>query len=106
MAMEPFLATITDPERGLDLGFNLAFKYYFGKEPRQGWFTALGAGAAYTAVKFTEQGTHLFGILQGSIGYRWKKFHVANRFRHYSNGNTAGPNRSINANILNIGINF
>jgi hypothetical protein len=57
-------------------------------------------------VDFKEQGTHLLFILQAGIGFQWKKFFIENRFRHYSNSNTAQPNRSINANMIMVGMHF
>ncbi len=103
LLLEPFVAVINRPQSGLDTGLGLSGKYYFGKKNHEGLFITMGSGAAYTSVGFEEQGTHLLFILQGGIGYQWKHFYVENRFRHYSNGGTASPNRSVNANIVNVG---
>jgi len=103
---EPFVAYVSDPDSGLDAGMTASFKYYFGKENKNSLFATLGAGAAYTTIKFEEQGTHFLFILQGGIGYRWNDYFIENRFRHYSNGGSERPNRSVNANIVNIGMHF
>lgn len=104
--VEPFVAYVSQPVNGADFGFNLGLKVYPFTENRSGLFFTFGTGVAYTSVSFVEQGTHLLGILQGSIGYRHGSFFIENRWRHYSNGNTASPNRSINANIIVVGMYF
>lgn len=106
LLMEPFAAYVNDPQSGLDVGMMLSLKYYFNKDTRNGFFVTLGTGAAYTTIRFEEQGAHLLFILQGGIGYRWNNYFIENRLRHYSNGGTESPNRSINANIVNIGMHF
>lgn len=106
LLVEPFVAYVNDPRSGLDAGMTLSLKYYFGKENKNSLFATLGTGAAYTTIKFEEQGTHFLFILQGGIGYRWNNYFIENRFRHYSNGGTERPNRSVNANIVNIGMHF
>lgn len=104
--VEPFMAYVSRPTNGVDVGFNLGLKVYPFTEDRSGLFLSFGTGVAYTSIDFAEQGTHLLGILQGSIGYRYKNYFIENRWRHYSNGNTASPNRSINANIIVAGMYF
>jgi hypothetical protein len=104
--VEPFVAYVNRPVNGVDVGFNLGLKAYPFTEDRTGFFFGMGTGAAYTSVGFDEQGTHLLFILQGSVGYRYKNLFIENRWRHYSNGNTASPNRSINANIVVVGMYF
>ncbi|MGD9576956.1 MAG: acyloxyacyl hydrolase [Syntrophorhabdus sp.] len=66
----------------------------------------LGGGSAYTSINFKEQGTHFLFILHAGLGYKWNDFFGENRFKHYSNGSTATPNRSINANIIMVGMYF
>jgi hypothetical protein len=104
--VEPFVAYVNRPVNGADFGFNLGLKFYPFTEDRSGLFFTFGTGVAYTSVDFAEQGTHLLGILQGSIGYRFRTFFIENRWRHYSNAHTASPNRSINANIVVVGMYF
>jgi len=106
LLMEPFVAYVNDPQSGLDAGMMLSLKYYFNKDNKNSFFVTLGTGAAYTTILFEEQGSHLLFILQGGIGYRWNNYFIENRLRHYSNGGTENPNRSINANIVNIGVHF
>ena len=106
LLVEPFVAYVNRPVDGVDVGFNLGVKVYPFSTDRQGFFFGAGTGSAYTSVNFREQGTHLLFILQASIGYRYKNFFIEDRWRHYSNGNTASPNRSINANILAVGMYF
>jgi hypothetical protein len=100
---EPFVADINQPETGVDVGFDLLLRWYPFSEERSGLFINLGAGVACTSIAFPEQGTRLLGILVGGVGYRYKDFFVDTRFRHYSNGNTASPNRSVNALVVSIG---
>lgn len=106
LLMEPFATYVSDPQNGLDAGMMLSLKYYFGKDSKNSFFATLGTGAAYTTILFEEQGTHLLLILQGGVGYRWNNYFIENRFRHYSNGGIERPNRSVNANIVNIGMYF
>lgn len=98
---EPFLAFLNEPEKGMDIGLGLFFRYYL-----KDLFFSLGGGGAYTSVHFQEQTHHYLFILQGGIGYKWKNFFIEDRFRHYSNAGLASPNHSVNANILSIGILF
>ncbi len=100
---EPFAAYTIAPREGADGGFNLCLKYYFLEKGKRSYFLTAGSGMAYTSQAFEGQGTHLLFILQGGAGIRWDKFFIETRFRHYSNGTTAWPNRSINANIISIG---
>ncbi|OPY73529.1 MAG: Lipid A 3-O-deacylase (PagL) [Syntrophorhabdus sp. PtaU1.Bin058] len=106
LLVEPFAAYVNDPQSGLDAGMTMSFKYYFAEDYRKSFFATLGTGAAYTTIAFEEQGTHFLFILQGGVGYRWNNYFIENRFRHYSNGGTERPNRSVNANIVNIGMHF
>ena len=102
----PFLSYVMNPTDGVDVGVNLGVKVYPFSRDRSGFFFTAGTGGAYSSISFLEQGTHAFFILQGSIGYRYKNFFIEDRYRHYSNGGTAWPNQSINANIISIGMYF
>ncbi len=103
--LEPYLAYINQPNNGMDVGLNLLLRYYVNFE-KSSLFMSLGSGGAYSTIAFEEQGTHAFFILQGGIGYKWRNLFIEDRFRHYSNAGLAHPNRSINANIISIGIYF
>ena len=103
---EPFAAYINRPESGVDVGLDLLLRWYPSNSARSGLFFDVGVGAAYTSISFEEQGTHLLGILVGGIGFRYKTFFIEDRFRHYSNGNTASPNRAVDANIISVGTYF
>ena len=102
----PFLAYVNRPTDGVDVGVNLGIKVYPFSPDRSGFFFTAGTGGAYSTIDFREQATHAFFILQGSVGYRYKQFFIEDRYRHYSNGGTASPNRSVNANIISIGMYF
>ena len=103
---EPFVAYINRPDPGVDAGFDLLLRWYPSDKGPTGLFFNLGAGTAYTSVSFHEQGTHLLGILVGGAGFRYRDYFVDTRFRHYSNGNTASPNRSVNALMISAGMYF
>ena len=103
LLIEPFAAFINRPATGLDGGMGIGGRYYFGANNHTGFFVTAATGPAYTSVAFCEQGTHFLFMLQGGIGYKWKTFSVENRFRHYSNGGLASPNRAVNANIVTVG---
>ena len=106
LLVEPFASYVPDPATGTDLGVGLGFKYYpFGRH-EDGFYLMGGTGLAYSTIKFEEQGTHLFIIGQGGIGYRFGRFFIENRFRHFSNGHTAAPNWSVNANVITVGAYF
>jgi hypothetical protein len=96
----------TQPFQGIDVGFDLVLRWYPSNKARSGLFFDVGAGVAYTSIAFEEQGTHLLGILTGGIGFQYKSLFIEDRFRHYSNGGTASPNRSMNANIISVGMYF
>jgi hypothetical protein len=104
--IEPFAASINRPESGFDGGFDVLGRWYPCNVGASRLFVDLGAGIAYTTIKFEEQGTHLMGVLAGGIGLRYKQFFVEDRLRHYSNGGTASPNRSVDANIVSVGMYF
>jgi hypothetical protein len=104
--VEPFAAYVARPNDGVDVGFYTGLKYYFLNTAKSGFFLTAGTGMAYTTTYFEEQGTHLNFTLEGGVGYRHAQFFIENRFRHYSNGATASPNRSVNANVLSVGFYF
>jgi len=105
LVVEPFVAYVNNPTSGADVGFDLGLKYYPFK-PQSGLYLTAGPGMAYTSIGFEEQGTHLLFVVQGGIGYRYKNLFIEDRFRHYSNGGTASPNWSVNANIITLGTHF
>jgi hypothetical protein len=102
---EPFVAYINRPTDGVDFGFNSGIKWY-PFNPAQGLYLSPQVGMAYTTIGFKEQGTHLLFILQAAVGYRHGNLFVENRFKHYSNGRTASPNRSVHSNIIAVGMYF
>jgi hypothetical protein len=102
----PFVAYISRPQNGVDLGVTVSLKGYLQKQGKSNLFATLGTGTAYTTIGFHEQGTHLLFVLQASVGYQWKGYFLENRFRHYSNGGMTSPNRAVNANIVNVGMSF
>jgi len=106
LVIEPFLSYVHKPEDGLDVGFNLLFRYYLKIGEKSLLFGNLGIGAAYTSVDFKEQGTHFLFSPQVGIGFRWGRFSIENRLRHYSNANTADPNRDVNALLFLLAIFF
>ena len=57
--LEPYIAVVNRPESGLDLGFTVNGRYYFGRMNHRGFFATVGGGGAYTTVKFegTQWGT-------------------------------------------------
>jgi hypothetical protein len=106
LVLEPFLSYVHKPEDGLELGFNLLFRYYLKVGDQSHLFGNLGIGAAYTSVDFKEQGTHFLFAPQVGIGFRWERYSLEARLRHYSNANTADPNRDVNALLLVLGVFF
>jgi hypothetical protein len=100
---EPFVSFINRPAAGIDLGLDVGFRYYPILRDARGLYVTGGPGMAYTTIGFKEQGTHFLFILEGGVGYKFKNFYVEDRLRHYSNGGTARPNWSVNANILSLG---
>jgi len=106
LGIEPFIAYVHEPEAGFDLGFTQLFRYYLKVGDKSFLFGNLGIGAAYTSVDFKEQGTHFLFSPQGGIGFRWDRFFIETRLRHYSNAHLAEPNTSVNALIMLAGIFF
>ena len=103
---EPFAAYINRPNDGVDVGLYAGLKWYPTDHANKGFFVTAGTGMVYTTTGFKEQGTHLNFTLEAGIGYRFKRFFIEDRVRHYSNGRTAWPNRSVQANILSVGYYF
>ena len=106
LIVEPFAAIVNRPVSGVDAGFTVGGRYYFGEKNHRGLFTTVSGGGAYTSVKFEEQGTHDLFILAGGLGYKWEKLFVDARFRHYSNSGLSHPNMSVNAVIVGMGYAF
>jgi len=106
IALEPFAASVNRPESGLDAGFDVLARWYPCNVGASRLFVDLGAGLAYTTIRFEEQGTHLLGVLAVGVGLRYKQFFIEDRLRHYSNGDTAYPNRAVDANIVSVGMYF
>ena len=106
LLVEPFGSYVANPSPGADLGVGIGLKYYPFSLERKGFYLMGGTGMAYSTIGFQEQGTHLFFIGQGGLGYRFGNFFLEDRFRHYSNGGTASPNWSVNSNIVSLGTYF
>ena len=106
LLVEPYAAYVNKPNSGADAGLGLGIKYYPARTDKGGFYMMAGTGMAYTSIGFQEQGTHLLFILLGGLGYRYKNLFIEDRFRHYSNGGTASPNWSVNANIISLGTYF
>ena len=106
LGLEPFANIDNQPNGGLDVGGNLYVKSYLSGKATAGLYATVGAGGAYTSIKFPEQGTHTPFVLQGGVGYRHGRIFVETRFFHYSNGGLEKPNRSVNSTIVRIGYYF
>lgn len=106
LVVEPFVSCTFRPREGVDAGITVSLKYKFHGKGGRGFFLTIGGGSLYTSTKFQEQGTHLLFTGHVGFGYTWERIFIENRFRHYSNGGTATPNKSINANLISIGIYF
>jgi hypothetical protein len=104
--VEPFVSYVNRPASGLDGGVYLGLKYYPLDPERKGLYVIGGTGTAYTTIKFQEQGTHMLFTLEAGAGYRFQRFFVEDVLRHYSNGGTTSPNRSVQADILSVGFYF
>ena len=104
--IEPYVAVVNRPSTGLDAGVAIGGRYYFGEKNHSGLFATISGGGVYTTIKFEDQGTHAMFVLQGGLGYKWDKLFVEGKFRHYSNGGLASPNRSVNATVVGVGYAF
>jgi hypothetical protein len=106
LLLEPYISVVNRPDNGLDLGLTINGRYYLGQTNHRGLFATVGGGGAYTSIKFEEQGTHGLFILHGGLGHQGERILVEARFRHYSNGGFAHPNRSVDATIVSVGYVF
>lgn len=106
LLLEPYVAVVNRPASGVDLGFTVNGRYYFGRMNHRGFFATGGGGDVYTTVKFKEQGIHDLFVLHGGLGYKWERLFVEAGFRHYSNAGLAHPNRSVDAAIVSVGCAF
>ena len=102
----PFVAYVTSPNDGFEGGAIIGTKWYFLNRGQTRVYFDVGAGGAYSSIDFDMQKSHLVFILTGALGLTYKSFFIEDRFRHYSNGGTGSPNRSVNANIVSIGMYF
>jgi hypothetical protein len=105
LVLEPFLAYDRRPH-GLDFGFGVLFRYFVPLFGGNSLFLDLGGGGAFTTVEFKEQGTNAVFLLQSGVGWRWNRFFIEDRFKHYSNGGLFSPNHSIHSNLVLVGVNF
>jgi hypothetical protein len=105
LVLEPFVVYDHRPN-GLDVGFAALFRYVVPLFGANSLFLDVGAGGALTTVNFKEQGTHALFTLQGGVGWRWKRFFIEDRFKHYSNGGLARPNYSVQSNLVVVGVYF
>jgi hypothetical protein len=104
--VEPFAAYVTSPTDGFEGGASVGAKWYFVNRGQTRVYFGMGAGGAYSTIDFEMQSSRLVFMLTGALGLTYKSFFIEDRFRHYSNGGTGSPNRSINANIVSIGMSF
>lgn len=104
--IEPFVSYVNRPNAGVDFGFFTGLKYCLQGADKKGFYFTGGTGMVYTTIGFKEQGTHLDFTLEAGVGYRYGRFFIEDRLRHYSNGAMASPNRSVDANVLSVGLYF
>jgi hypothetical protein len=106
LVLEPSLTYVNLPTEGIEPAFTINLKYKSQTKSRSHLYVTGGIGAAYTSLEYQGQGSHLLFILQAGIGLRFERFFIETRLKHYSNGNTEFPNRSINSNTLLVGTSF
>ena len=84
--IEPFASYVNRPNSGVDFGFFTGLKYCLQGADKKGFYFTGGTGMVYSTIGFKEQGTHLDFTLEAGVGYRYGRFFIENRLRHYSNG--------------------
>jgi len=106
--LEPYFSYTYRTMYGTDLGLGLYLKYNFlnWNSSKNSLYATLGTGGVVTSIHFTDQGSHELFILQGGAGFKWDRFFIDGRFRHYSNGGLATPNTGLQAIILSTGFFF
>lgn len=106
--LEPFVAYTYRNLYGTDVGLNLYLKYNFWNwnSSQNSLYAILGTGGVITNVNFTDQGSHGLVIGQAGAGFKWDRFFIEGRYRHYSNGGFAAPNTGVDAFIVNTGFYF
>jgi hypothetical protein len=108
--VEPFINTIIEPHRNIEVGSNFLVKYVFPLKVIQPYFK-WGLGVLYMSQHTREQSTqynflpqvgggiHIFINAKTALSFEY-------RFRHLSNANFRRPNKGIDANLILGGISF
>ena len=108
LVLEPFTAVSYRSRVGVDLGLGLLLRYnlWNSQSAKNSFFVNLGTGGVLTTVSFTDQPNHALFILQGGVGFKWDKYFIELRHRHYSNAGTARPNKGVETEVLTVGFHF
>ena len=112
LGVEPFLNTIITPEEGVEVGFNVGFRYIAPVTDGVSIFGEISSGPAYFSIDTVEQGDEGFNFIsQFGAGLEFEitnkvAFTAGYRYRHLSNAGLDDPNSGINTNALITGISF
>jgi hypothetical protein len=110
MAIEPFVNTVTAPDKGVEAGFNLLFRYLHPLSSSVKLVSEIGTGPVYFGIDTDEQGGAGFNFLsQFGLGTQvliTKKSAITfgYRFRHLSNAGFNHSNAGINTNMLTLSL--
>lgn len=109
-ALEPFVNTVTAPERGVEAGLDLFVRYLHPILPSVKLVSEIGSGPMYFSIDTAEQGKSGFNFLnQLGLGSQVSlsdkcAVTLGYRFRHLSNAGTSPINAGINSNAFTISI--
>ena len=112
LGVEPFLNTIITPEEGVEVGFNVGFRYIAPVTDGVSIFGEISSGPAYFSIDTVEQGDEGFNFIsQFGAGLEFEitnkvAFTAGYRYRHLSNAGLDDPNSGINTNALITGVSF
>ena len=109
--IEPFLAYVPSPDRNMEGGLIIAFKYEWPLTERFHPYIWNGGGVMYITQHLREQSTQWNFTPQMGAGFIYfldknKALNVEYRHRHFSNADTNFPNDGVNQGFISVGISW
>lgn len=107
--IEPFLSYVPSPDRNMEAGFILAFKYEWPLTEKFHPYIWNGGGVMYITQHLHEQSTQYSFTPQGGAGFSYfldknKALNAEYRYRHFSNANLKLPNDGMNQGFISMGL--
>lgn len=109
--VEPFLSYVPSPNRNMEAGLIVAFKYEWPLTEKVHPYIWNGGGVMFNSQHLREEATQFNYTPQMGVGFSYfidktKTLNVEYRYRHFSNANTHLPNDGMNQGFISFGFSW